>query len=143
VDEWSDDDEDLRASVDQLAQYYAEPPHDKSLPVNESPISYWIDKRIVWPQLAAMALDIYSVPAMSDEPERIFLQSGHLLSPRRRRLTSKSMQQLMCMKSWLKQGVAHLDGSLFEKTVAMIESSSVTTDVDGLSDVSDEAYDGM
>jgi hypothetical protein len=36
-----------------------------------------------------------------------------------------------------------LDGSLFEKTVAMIESSSVTTDVDGLSDVSDEAYDGM
>jgi hypothetical protein len=143
VDEWSDDDEDLRASVDQLAQYYAEPPHDKSLPVNESPISYWIDKRTVWPQLAAMALDIYSVPAMSDEPERIFSQSGHLLSPRRRRLTSKSMQQLMCMKSWLKQGVAHLDGSLFENTVAMIESSSVTTDVDGLSDVSDEAYDGM
>jgi hypothetical protein len=41
------------------------------------------------------------------------------------------MQQLMCMKSWLKQGVAHLDGSLFEKAVAMIETSSVTTDVDG------------
>lgn len=83
------------------------------------------------------------MPAMSDEPERIFSQSGHLLSLRRRRLTSKSMQQLMCMKSWLKQGVAHLDGSLFEKTVAMIESSSVIADVDGSSDASDDAYDGM
>ena len=47
VDEWSDDDENLRSSVDQLAQYYAEPPHDKSLPVNKSPISYWIEKKAV------------------------------------------------------------------------------------------------
>ena len=44
-------------------------------------------------------------------------------------------------KSWLKQVFAHLDGRLFEKPVVMIDSSSVTTDVDGFSDVSDEAYD--
>ncbi|KAL1590775.1 hypothetical protein WHR41_00979, partial [Cladosporium halotolerans] len=78
-------------------QYYAEPPHDRSLPVDKSPIPYWVAKKNVWPQLAAMALDIYSVPAMSDEPERIFSQTGHVLAPRRRSLTSKSMEQLMCM----------------------------------------------
>jgi hypothetical protein len=90
-----------------------------------------------------MALDIFSVLAMSDEPERIFSQTGHILAPRRRSLTSKSMEQLMCMRSWLKYGVAHLDGSLFEKAVVMIDSANVTAELDDLSDVSDEEYDSM
>ena len=143
VDEWSDDDENLRSSVDQLAQYYAEPPHDKSLPVNKSPISYWIEKKAVWPQLAAMSLDIFSVPAMSDEPERIFSQTGHILSPRRRRLTSKSMQRLMCMKSWMEQGVAHLDSDLFERTVSLLEPQDATMQLEDLSDESDGSCVGV
>jgi hypothetical protein len=143
VDEWSDDEEDVQLSIDQLVQYYAEPPHDRSLPVDMSPIPYWVAKKSVWPELAAMALDIYSVPAMSDEPERIFSQTGHILAPRRRSLTSKSMKQLMCMKSWLKQGVAHLDGSLFERTVMTIDPANTITELEDLSDVSDEEYDSM
>jgi hypothetical protein len=143
VDEWSDDEEDSQSSIDQLAQYYAEPPHDRSLPVDKSPIPYWVAKKNIWPELAAMALDIYSVPAMSDEPERIFSQTGHILAPRRRRLTSKSMEQLMCMKSWLKQGVAHLDGSLFERTVMTIDSENATAELEDPSDVSGEEYDSM
>lgn len=143
VDEWSDDEEDAQSSIDQLAQYYAEPPHDRSLPVDKSPIPYWVAKKNVWPELAAMALDIYSVPAMSDEPERIFSQTGHILAPRRRSLTSKSMEQLMCMKSWLKQGIAHLDGSLFERTVMMIESEDTTAELEDLSDVSEEEYGNL
>jgi hypothetical protein len=137
VDEWSDDDEGLRSSVDQLTQHYAEPPHDKSLPVNKSPISYWIKKKAVKPQLAAMALYTFSVPAMSDEPERIFSQTGHILSPRRRRLISKSIQRLICMKSWLKQEVAHLDSGLFERTVSLLEPQVATMQLEGLSDESD------
>jgi hypothetical protein len=143
VDEWSDNEEDVQSSVEQLMQYYAEPPHDRSLPAGKSPIPYWVAKKNVWPQLAAMALDIFSVPAMSDEPEQIFSQTGHILAPRRRSLTSKSMEQLMCMRSWLKHGVAHLDGSLFEKAVVMIDSANVTAELDDLSDVSDEEYDSM
>ena len=58
VDEWSDhDEEDVHSSVDQLAQYYAESPHDRSLPTDKSPIPYWIAKKNVWPQLAATAFD--------------------------------------------------------------------------------------
>jgi hypothetical protein len=92
VDEWSDLEEDVKSSVDQLVQYYAEPPHDRSLPVEKSRIPYWVAKKNVWPELAAMVLDVYSVPAMSDEPERIFSQTGHILAPGRRGLTSKSME---------------------------------------------------
>ena len=143
VDEWSDDEEDVRSSIDQLVQYYAEPPHDRSLPADKSPIPYWVAKKNVWPELAAMALGIYSVPAMSDEPERIFSQTGHILAPRRRSLTSKSMEQLMCMKSWLKQGIVHLDGSLFERTVMTVDPADVTAGPEDPSDVSDEEYDSM
>jgi hypothetical protein len=57
VDEWSDDEEDVQTSVNQLAQYYAEPPYDRSLPADKSPIPYWIAKKSVCPQVAAMALD--------------------------------------------------------------------------------------
>lgn len=37
VDEWFDDEEDVQSSLDQLVQYYAETPHDRSLPVDKSP----------------------------------------------------------------------------------------------------------
>jgi hypothetical protein len=43
-----------------------------------TPITYWLEKRRVWPRLAKMALDILSIPPMSDEPERIFSLSGLL-----------------------------------------------------------------
>ena len=39
--------------------------------------------------------------------------------------------------------VAHLDGSLFEKTVVMIDSPNMTAELDDPSDVSDEEYDSM
>jgi len=40
VDECSDGGENVQSSIDQVAQYYAEPPHDSSLPVDKSPIPY-------------------------------------------------------------------------------------------------------
>jgi hypothetical protein len=135
--------EDVNLSVAHLAQYYAEPPHDRSLSANKSPIPYWIIKKNVWPQLAALGLDIYSESAMSDEPERIFSQTEHILALRCRSLTSKSMEQLVCTKSLLKQGVAHLDGSLFERAVTMIGSPIVTEELEDLSDVSVEEYDSI
>jgi hypothetical protein len=47
VDEWSDNEEDVQSSVDQLVQYYVEPPHDRSLSADKSPIPYWIAKKNV------------------------------------------------------------------------------------------------
>ena len=53
----------------------------------------------MWPQLAKMALDIYAVPAMADEPERIFSQAGETVSARRRRMSDDTVASLMCLKS--------------------------------------------
>lgn len=77
--------------------------------MDKSPIPYWVAKKNVWPRLGAMALDMYPVPAMSDEAERIFSYTGHIVALRRRSLTNKPMEQLMRMESWLEQGIAQLD----------------------------------
>jgi enhancing lycopene biosynthesis protein 2 len=47
------------------------------------------------------------------------------------------------MKSKLKQGVAHLDGSLCEERVVMMDSANLTAGLDDPSDVSDEEYDSV
>lgn len=113
ADEWSDGED---GPEDQLEQYLLEPP-DRSLSSADSPVDYWLARRKCWPQLAAMALDVYSVPAMADEPERLFSQIGDVLSPRRRRITSAHTAFLMCLKSWHKSGLITLDKSLFERAI--------------------------
>jgi hypothetical protein len=47
-----------------------------------------------------MALDIYSTPVCSDEPERVFSMAGNLLSPRRRQLKGESVEQMLYLRSW-------------------------------------------
>jgi hypothetical protein len=49
----------------------------------------------------------------------------------------------MCLESRLKQGVAHLDGGLFEKTVVVMDSANVAAGLDDPSDVFDEEYDSV
>jgi hypothetical protein len=116
-----DDDEDwLNAPdttvVDQLWQYEHEP--RPQMLTRESPIPYWISKITVWPQLARMALDVFSTPPMSDEPERVFSISGHLLSPRRRQLKGESVEMLLCLRAWSKSGIIKLDEGLLRQAMA-------------------------
>jgi len=92
-DEWSGD--DTASMADQLWLYEHEP-HSK---IKDSPITYWIIKRSIWPQLAEMAIDVYSTPCMSDEPERVFSTTGALLQPRRRTLKGDIVEQMICLQS--------------------------------------------
>ena len=75
----------------------------------DSLIKYWISKRAIWPQLAQIALDVYAVLAMSDEPERVFSEAGNLLSPRRRTMKGESVEMLLCMRLWVKSKIITLD----------------------------------
>lgn len=93
--------------VDQMASYLAETP-SSDLGFQQSPVSYWLSKRTTWPELSAMALDIFAVPAMSDEPERLFSNAGNTLSPRRRMMQDDTTESLMIMKSWLQQDVVSI-----------------------------------
>jgi len=49
-----------------------------------------------------MALNILSIPAMSADPERLFLGAKITISDRHNRLGIKTIQALECLKSWLK-----------------------------------------
>lgn len=121
-DEWSEFDR-LQPLEDQLLQYTAER-ESSDLSAYDSPLPYWINKQRQWPQLAQMAFDIYSTPAMSDEPERVFSIAGNTLNPHRRRLTSAAVQQLLCLRSWQQSGVITLDTRLIRQAVLSHNSDS-------------------
>ena len=52
-----------------------------------------------------MAIDVFSIPAMSAEPERVFSLAGAMCSPRRNRLNAESIQACQCLRSWHNAGV--------------------------------------
>ena len=111
IDRESSEDEQEPLDIDQQMADYKRDIHYKHL-VNDkttSPIKYWLDKRQYWPQLAALALDLYSIPLMSDEPERVFSTTGAAVTPRRRSLLDGTINNLMVVKAWLKARLIRLD----------------------------------
>jgi len=52
-----------------------------------------------------MACDIFSIPGMSAEPERLFSSSKHVLKDTRNRLKCDALEALESLKSWAKEGV--------------------------------------
>ena len=52
-----------------------------------------------------MAIDIYSIPAMSSEPERLFSGAKHTISDRRMQLKIESIELLECLKTWFRIGL--------------------------------------
>jgi hypothetical protein len=65
-----------------------------------------------------MALDVYSTPCMSDEPERVFSTTGALLALRRRQLKGEIVEQLICLRAWDRSGIISLSQGLFNSVVA-------------------------
>ena len=113
----TDTDEDLAAEsaeftlAEQLTQYLRDTSHrhiavkdskgnqQVGLTLDDLPVFYWQVSCSRWSDLTKMALNIYSTPTMSDEPERQFSTSGSLLSPKRALLYKSTIQALMCLQS--------------------------------------------
>jgi len=75
----------------------------------DEPIAWWTTVgRVHYPHLAQMAIDILSIPAMSDEPERIFSRLGLMITDRRNGLQCSIVQAAQCLHSWDKAGVINL-----------------------------------
>lgn len=109
-DEWSDGE---TWDVDQFEEYQSELP-DKSYESTDSPVDYWVRRRRRWPQLAAMALDIYSVPVMAGESE---IESTRLTkdhSLKEEGLDDETKVCLMCLRIWQRDGTIEMDECLFE-----------------------------
>jgi hypothetical protein len=75
----------------------------------EEPIQWWLTEgKSRYLYLAKMALDLLSIPAMSDEPERIFSRLGWMISDRRNGLQYSTIQAVQCLYSWDHEGLINL-----------------------------------
>jgi hypothetical protein len=53
-----------------------------------------------------MAIDILSIPAMSDEPERVFSGARRTISWERAQLSAENIERMECLKSWQRSGIS-------------------------------------
>ncbi|KAM8971960.1 zinc finger BED domain-containing protein 4-like [Pelodytes ibericus] len=74
--------------------YLCEPP----LPPNIDPLSFWDQKKIVWPALSVVAQKLLSCPVTSVQSERVFSITGNILNPQRSRLSPHLMEQMAFLK---------------------------------------------
>ena len=89
------------AEEDQLEAWIRQKPF--ALDRQDTLIAYWLrqlkDKSTH--QLARMALDMASIPAMSSECERVFSQSKLLITGQRHRLKVDIIEATQCLRMWM------------------------------------------
>jgi hypothetical protein len=71
-----------------------------------------------YPRLPCMDKDLFTIPAMSDEPERVLSSAGLMTRPHRGRLSARAIGEAQCVKTWLKTDIiTSLEGTF--ENVAM------------------------
>lgn len=66
------------------------------------PLEWWRDHIDEYPTMSQMALDFFSVPAMSAECERVFSLAKMILSTQRQSMTASTLEYLVCLRFWWK-----------------------------------------
>jgi hypothetical protein len=70
----------------------------------DKPLDWWRQRgESRYPTLAKMAYDLFSIPAMSAECERVFSNSRKMITDERYSLKVDIIEADQCLKSWLKQ----------------------------------------
>jgi hypothetical protein len=54
----------------------------------------------------SMAIDILSIPAISNEPEQVFSGAHHIISWERTQLSAKNIKRTEYLKYWQKSGIS-------------------------------------
>lgn len=91
-------------SNDQWDDFVNEAPYDMDREQYPSVLSWWCaePQKKRWPTLSLLAIDILSIPPMSDEPERTFSGARRTLSWERAQLSPGKLEELECSKNWIK-----------------------------------------
>jgi hypothetical protein len=58
-----------------------------------------------WPWLSYMAIDILSIPAMSDELERVFSGARRTILWERGQMELETLEMTECLKHWKRSGI--------------------------------------
>jgi hypothetical protein len=92
------------ASQDEYQDYTNGEPYDIG---KMTALEWWCQdqQRKRWPRLSYMALDILSIPAMSDEPERVFSGARRTVSWERAQMEPETLEKVECLKHWKRSGI--------------------------------------
>jgi hypothetical protein len=92
------------ASQDEFEDYNSESPYK----IRTSALIWWCQdqEQKRWPRLSYMAVDILSIPAMSDEPERVFSGARRTISWERAQLSAENIERIECLKHWQKSRIS-------------------------------------
>jgi hypothetical protein len=86
-------------SQDEFETYCNEAPsYDIKMPALE----WWLQdvQRRRWPQLSHWAIEILSIPSMSDKPERIFSGGRRTVTWDKTSMTAATLERLECGRDW-------------------------------------------
>jgi hypothetical protein len=72
-------------------------------------LKWWCQdvQRKRWPRLSYMAIDILSIPAMSDELERVFSGARCTVSWDRGQMEAETLEKVECLKHWKRSGISN------------------------------------
>jgi hypothetical protein len=85
----------------------------------------------LYPSLATLAFDLFSISGMSSECERAFSDASQLITDNRYNLKNDIIEADQCVKSWFKNDVA--DGqAAFNNIAAVAAIDDEIVDVTGL-----------
>ena len=69
------------------------------------PYEYWHMRRLKYPRLSIMALDLLTVPPMSAECERLFSTTGLMVTKSHNRLDARTIGLCQRLCTWLRAGL--------------------------------------
>jgi hypothetical protein len=92
------------ASEDEFEDYNSQESYD---PGPQGALAWWCQdsQRKRWPRLSIMAIEILSIPPMSDEPERVFSGARRTITWDRGQLLPETIEMRECLKHWKKSGI--------------------------------------
>ena len=91
-------------AVSELDLFQKRPIFAEDLDVAD-PLEWWNRHQLEYPILYRMALDLFSIPGMSSECERVFSQAKKMITDERNRLSPETVEADQLQKQWLMKGL--------------------------------------
>ncbi|KAL5583913.1 hypothetical protein FOVSG1_015264 [Fusarium oxysporum f. sp. vasinfectum] len=91
-------------AVSDLDLFQTRPIYPQDLDV-ANPLEWWNRHQLEYPVLYRMALDLFSIPGMSADCERVFSQTKKMITDERNRLAPEVVEADQLQKHWLMRGL--------------------------------------
>jgi hAT family C-terminal dimerisation region len=82
---------------------------DTTEKLKEGYLKWWNIYQAEFPRLARLARDIFGIPGISAEVERLFSSTKLMIPPNRSLLKPASIEAGECIRSWVKGGLFYRD----------------------------------